>query len=210
MWIIFEYYTPYSIATEQKTIMIMIIITIFLIHIALLATIVWQYISYKNSLFINKYTVILYYYGIFHIWGVCLHFEPDQKMLESPYLFHPYILLKISNFEVILFGGQFGRPLIFLAFYHFHTLKNSKINPEKSQNPLKNQCFLELTSKFIFFIIKFNTKSGQKSYPKFSKYPVNKYFSYFKILSKPLFHRTYFFASYKIYFLVFISNSKRE
>ena len=31
---------------------------------------------------------------MFCIMGVCLHFEIDQQLLESPYLFHPYVTLK--------------------------------------------------------------------------------------------------------------------
>ena len=100
--------------------------------------------SCKNGLFITKYTIILYYYGIV---GDSLHFDSKHLLPGSPYLFHPHLTLKIPFLPQNQFGKQFGKPLIFLAFLpSSHSLKSQK-NHSKPQKTPKNQHFPELTKK---------------------------------------------------------------
>ena len=125
-------------------------------------------LSCKNGLLITKDTIILYYYSMI---GVCLHFEADHLFSESTYLFHPCILSKILIFEVFLFGNRFGRPLIFLAFYHFHISQIIKLPLKIPKSPEKST--LSRTHRKISFIIRKRlTKFYQKSHHKILKYPV--------------------------------------
>lgn len=54
-------------------------------------------ISCRNGQSVTKHTIILYYYSIFYVWGVCLHFETDLLSPGAGHLFHSHIDLILAK-----------------------------------------------------------------------------------------------------------------